>query len=115
MAKFLVVILSTAVLSGLAACDADGPRGERKQAQPQQSHNPLRHEKLFADTRKHLAEQAAKTAENIRINAAKLKKTMSSEAEPEPPAKAEPKAKTKKQKKQKKASKAASDQPPKSD
>ena len=116
MAKFLAVIVSAAVLSGLGACDADAPKSERKQAKSQQPHKPLRHEKLFADTRKHFAEQAAKTAENIKLNAAKLKKTISSEAEPEPEPAAKAKAKAKAKKpQQKKTSKVANDQPAKSD
>ena len=113
MAKYLVVILSAAALAGLSACEAEKPKTERKQAKAQQTHKPLRHEKLFADTRKHLAEQAAKTAENIKLNAAKLRKTMSGEPEPEPAAKAQ--AKTKPGKQQKKASKEANDPPAKID
>ena len=110
MANYLVVILSAAALVGLSACEAEKPKTERKQAKAQQTHKPLRHEKLFADTRKHLAEQAAKTAENIKLNAEKLRKTMSGEPEPEPPAKAQAKVR-----KQKKAAKETNDQPAKSD
>jgi hypothetical protein len=105
MKKILVVMVSAAALCALGACDANTPK-EGKQQAPRHTQKTLKHEKLFADTKKYLAKQAAKTAEVIKTNAAKLKKTVTSE-----PTAA---AKARKQE-QKKAQKARNDQPAKSD
>jgi hypothetical protein len=86
MKRFLVAMLSAALLCALGACDADTAKGEGKPRAQKQTQKPLRHEKLFADTKTYLAKQAARTAEVIRTNAANLKKTLS--ADPQPPAKA---------------------------
>ena len=106
MKRFLVVMLSAALLCALGACDVDTAKGESKARAQKQTQKPLRHEKIFADTKTYLAKQAARTAAVIKTNAANLKKTLS--ADPQSAAKA-------KTQQPKKISKEANDQPSKTD
>ena len=64
---------------------ADGAQGaEGRKRAPKQTQKVLRPGELFAETKKYLAEKAAKTADIIKINASKLKKYVSPEPQPVP-------------------------------
>jgi len=100
MKKARSAMLGALVLWGSVAFGAEAPKEGKQRPQ-----KPLRHEKLFADTKKYLSENAAKTAAIIKINAANLRKTVLGESQPAAKAKA---------RQPKKAPKEANDQAAKS-
>ncbi|MDB5904202.1 MAG: hypothetical protein JWM26_3080 [Betaproteobacteria bacterium] len=86
MKPFFTTLILTALLafdssSAVAADKSEAARQPRKSA-----HKTSKPARLFADTKKYIAQNAAKTAKIVKINAANLKKRVS--AEPEPAAKA---------------------------
>jgi predicted lipid-binding transport protein (Tim44 family) len=78
----LMALLAFDSSSAVAADKSEAARQPRKSA-----HKTSKPARLFADTKKYIAENAAKTAKIVKINAANLKKRVS--AEPEPAAKTE--------------------------
>lgn len=78
MRTAIAALVAVLMLSMPAAYGAEAKKREVK-TRLKASHKTPAPEKLFADTKKHLAVQAAKTAETIRANWATLKKTISSE------------------------------------
>jgi hypothetical protein len=84
-------LLTTLILTALFALDSASAlaadKSEAARKTPKSAHKASRPARLFADTKKYIAENAAKTARIVKINAANLKKRVS--AEPEPAAKAE--------------------------
>jgi hypothetical protein len=77
-------LLASTSTSGLAT---EKPPAEGKALESKPAQTDGKSEGLFADTRKYLAENAAKTAGNVRHNASRLNKRFSSEPAPVPKAK----------------------------
>jgi hypothetical protein len=86
----LTSLLAWTCVPGLAA---DKSPTESKDSTPAQKDG--KSEGLFSDTRKYLSENAAKSAENVRHSASRLKNRFSSEPAPAPVPKAK-KARSKK-------------------
>jgi hypothetical protein len=80
-AFFTIVVLTVLfALSSVSALAGDNVEAARKA--PKSSHKASRPARLFADTKKYIAQNAAKTARIVKINAANLKKRVSAELEP---------------------------------
>ena len=105
MKTFIAAILTALALSAGAGYCADSPKETGKARHAKQTQKTPKPAKLWADTKKYLAEKGAKTAQIIKINAAKLRQTVSSE----PPLTAAKKAELKK------AAEAGKGQPAKSE
>ena len=77
LAAIAAVVAFSASGAAPAADGAQGPDGKKRASK--QTAKVLPPGELFAETKKYLAEKAAKTADIIRTNASKLKKSVSPE------------------------------------
>ena len=98
MKTAFAALLTTIILSLSAAYGAEAAKGDKRLA-PRQAQKMSKPAELIVGTRKYIAEKASKTAEIIKINAAKIKQTVWPQPrwQPQAPVEPQPAAKAVKQ------------------
>jgi hypothetical protein len=82
MKAFFATVILTALLAFSPASVLAADKAEASSNAPKSARKASKPARLFADTKKYIAQNAAKTTRIVRINAANLKKRVSAEREP---------------------------------